>query len=183
MPLFAIYTFAPMLLVAFGLGEGELWVIGYAFINLMFLLGSLPPLWLVASWGRRPVLIVGFVLMTIGMLVLGVFPEAGIATVIVAFCVYAFFSGGPAMLPWVYSNELFPTEVRASAVGIGTAFSRIGAALGTFVLPWCLNLFGVGASMLAAAIISFIGLLVSVFMAPETKGMTLREASSLADGE
>ena len=38
--------------------------------------------------------------------------------VILAFGLYAFFSGGPGILQWLYPNELFPTEVRASAVGI-----------------------------------------------------------------
>jgi putative MFS transporter len=178
-PLFAIYTFGPMILGAFGFGDGNLWVIGYLFIDLMFLLGSIPPLWLISIWGRRPTLIAGYTFMTLGMLALGIFPDAPVGFVIAAFCVYAFCSGGPAILQWIYSNELFPTEVRASAIGIGTAVSRIGAALGTFALPLALTSIGLGPTLLVSAFVCFLGLLVSVWLAPETKGMTLREASSV----
>ncbi|MEA7614659.1 hypothetical protein ONO57_27025, partial [Salmonella enterica subsp. enterica serovar Anatum] len=40
--------------------------------------------------------------------------------------VYAFFSGGPGILQWLYPNELFPTDIRASAVGVIMSLSRIG---------------------------------------------------------
>ncbi|WP_219825557.1 hypothetical protein [Nonomuraea typhae] len=43
-----------------------------------------------------------------------------------AFAFYAFASGGPSILEWIYPNELFPTEVRATAVGVAVGISRIG---------------------------------------------------------
>lgn len=66
-----------------------------------------------------------FALMAVGLLVLGLWPTAPVAMIILAFGLYAFFSGGPGILQWLYPNELFPTEVRAAAVGIAIGFSRI----------------------------------------------------------
>ncbi|CQR73048.1 Inner membrane metabolite transport protein YgcS [Sporomusa ovata DSM 2662] len=180
-PCFAIYTFGPQILGALGLSGGNLWVIGYALISLMFLLGCIPALFWVNSIGRRPLLIWSFVIMTAGMLILGVVHDAPFWMVLLGFGAYAFFSGGPSILDWVYPNELFPTEIRATAVGLGTSISRIGAAIGTFGVPYSINYLGIEKTMLVGAFITFLGLLVSIAWAPETKGMSLAEASLVED--
>ncbi|MGE7609957.1 MFS transporter [Peribacillus frigoritolerans] len=114
------------------------------------------------SIGRRPVIIFGFVIMTVGMLILGLFHNAPIWVVLLGFGLYAFFSGAPNILSFIYPNELFPTEIRESAVGFGTAFTRIVAAAGTFGLPYALNSFGIENTMLICAAMSFLGVLICV---------------------
>ena len=94
-------------------------------VSLFFLIGSIPAMFWLNSMGRRPLLIRSLALMAVGLVILGVFPDAPIYVIILGFGLYAFFSGGPGILQWLYPNELFPTEVRASAVGIAIAFSRI----------------------------------------------------------
>lgn len=61
----------------------------------------------------------------------GLIPDMGIWLVVMAFAVYAFFSGGPGNLQWLYPNELFPTDIRASAVGVIMSLSRIGTIVST----------------------------------------------------
>lgn len=178
-PCFAIYTFGPAILGAFGLEKGNLTILGDGLISVFFLLGCIPALFLINSMGRRPMLNWSFVFMTLAMFILGFFPNAPTMIIISAFALYAFFSGPPSVLDWVYPNELFPTEIRASAVGLCTAISRIGAALGTFLLPFSLKTYGIGPTMLICAVITLIGLILSIFMAPETKGMTLAQSSSV----
>ena len=117
--------------------------------------------------------------MSVGMLMLGIFPNASPAIIMLGFAIYAIGSGGPADLEWIYPNELFPTEIRASAVGMATAISRIGAFLGTFALPIMLEKWGIGPTMLVMAAITILGLILSIALAPETRGMTLAEASSV----
>jgi len=82
-------------------------------------------------------------------------------------------------MQWLYPNELFPTEIRASAVGAAMAFSRIGTVLSTYALPLFLAAYGIGPTMFVGAAISLIGFAISVFMAPETKGRSLAQTSSL----
>lgn len=180
-PMFAIYTFGPQILDAFHLGKGDISFIGEAVISFFFLVGCVPALFLVNSMGRRPLIIWSFTFMTLGLLILGVFPNAPIWVIIGGFAVYAIFSGGPNVLDWIYPNELFPTEIRASAVGVGTAISRIGAFIGTFILPYSLDKIGIGPTMLIGAGLTLLGLIVSILWAPETKGMTLAETSIIGE--
>lgn len=178
-PCFAIYTFGPQILGAFGMAEGNSWIWGYTIINVAFTLGCIPGLYWVESMGRRRMLILSYVIMSIGLLMLGVVPVTPVPVVLLGFGLYAFFSGPPTVLDALYPNELFPTDIRASAYGVATAISRIGAAVGTFALPVVLKAYGIQVTMLIATAITVLGLVVSIFMAPETKGKTLVECASL----
>ena len=83
------------------------------------------------------------------------------------------------MLTLVYPNELFPTEIRTFAVGVGTSLSRIGAAVGTYLVPISLQSFGIAPTMYAAAIVTLVGLLFALALAPETRSLNLQQAASL----
>ena len=181
-PMYAIYTFGPEIMTAFGLGEGHEAILGESVVSLFFLIGSIPAMFWLNSMGRRPLLIRSLALMAVGLVILGVFPDAPIYVIILGFGLYAFFSGGPGILQWLYPNELFPTEVRASAVGIAIAFSRIGTIIATYGTPLFLAAYGIGPTMLIAAGLVILGLVLSAFMAPETKGKSLLETSSLDEG-
>lgn len=178
-PMYGIYTFGPQIMGAFGFGEGKEAILGDIVVSLFFLIGCVPAMFWLNSIGRRPLLIGSFAIMSISLVVLGVFPSANIWIVVAAFGIYAFFSGGPGILQWLYPNELFPTEIRASAVGAAMACSRIGTVLSTYTLPIFMTKHGIGPTMLVGAAISVLGLTVSIVMAPETKGMTLAESSSV----
>jgi MFS transporter, putative metabolite transport protein len=178
-PLFAMYTFGPTILGAFGLAKGNASNLGQALISLAFILGCLPALRLVDRIGRRPVMLWSFGLMVIPLTVLGGGEALPAVVVIICFCLYALFTGGPTVLEWTYPNELFPTSIRASAGGVATAVSRVGAAAGTFLLPISLEKLGLGPTMLIGAGITLVGWLVSVAWAEETLGRTLEETSAL----
>lgn len=178
-PMYALYTFGPNIMNAFGLGHGAESILGEAVISLLFLVGTFPAMRWLNKFGRRPSLLVSLAFMTFGLLVLGLMPEAPIWIVLIAFSLYAFFSGAPGILQWLYPNELFPTEVRASAVGVAIGFSRIGTVISTYCLPLALAEFGIGPTMLAGAAMLFLCFVLSYFFAPETRGLTLREASTL----
>ncbi|MFJ2300401.1 MFS transporter [Oerskovia paurometabola] len=181
-PMFAIYTFGPRIMTEFGLGAGQTATIGEMIIGTFFMVGCIPAMFWANSMGRRKLLVGSFAIMTVALAVLGILPTAAMPVVIVCLALYAFFSGGPGNLQWLYPNELFPTDVRASAVGAAMAFSRIGTVVSTYVLPGFLAAYGTRATMAAGAVISGLGLLVSVLWAPETRGLTLVEASALRLG-
>jgi len=180
LPLFAIYTFGPTILESFNLAHGKAAMLGDSLLSVVFMIGCILALWLINHMGRRPLIIWTFAIMAVGMLILGILPNAAPPIIILGFCIYALASGGPADLEWIYPNELFPTEVRASAVGMATAISRIGAFLGTFALPIMLEKVGVGPTMLVMAGITILGLVLSIALAPETRGLTLAEAASVS---
>lgn len=180
-PMYAIYTFGPDIMTAFGLGHGHEAILGESAVSLFFLIGTIPAMFWLNSLGRRPVIIGSLFFMAVGLVILGIFPDAPIWIVIIAFGIYAFFSGGPGILQWLYPNELFPTSVRASAVGISISISRIGTIISTYGTPLFLEAFGVGPTMLVAAGLVILGLALSVFMAPETRGQALHESSTIPD--
>ncbi len=178
-PMYAMYTFGPRLMGAFGLGEGSLAVLGEAVVSSFFLIGTIPAMFWLNSLGRRPLLIGSLALMSVGLLIPGIWPGAPLMVIIISFVIYAFFSGGPGILQWLYPNEMFPTEVRATAVGVAIAISRIGVVVSTYGLPLFLNKYGIGPTMLVGAGLLILATVLSVFMAPETRGLSLDESSSL----
>jgi Arabinose efflux permease len=175
LPTFAIFTFQPEILSGFGVENGAF---GTMLISLFFLVGVVPAIWLVQSWGRRPVLLVGFVIPAIALGLLGLVPNAPVWTIFTLFVVFAIFNAGASVVQWIYPNEVFPTDIRATAVGFGTAMSRIGAAVGTFLLPISLTELGTGPTMLVASAVCVAGLMVSWPLAPETRGKSLTETSA-----
>ncbi|MFP3590250.1 MFS transporter, partial [Paraburkholderia sp. SIMBA_055] len=74
---------------------------------------------------------------------LGASDDDGGTWILAFFAIYALFIGGAQVLTLVYPNEIFPTEIRAFAVGAGTSISRIGAAVGTYLVPISLASLGI----------------------------------------
>lgn len=181
-PMFAIYTYGPQIMQQLGFGEDQVATLGEIIIGTFFMVGCIPAMFWANSMGRRKLLIMSFSIMTVSLAMLGIIGAPAMGMVIVCLGLYAFFSGGPGNLQWLYPNELFPTEIRASAVGAAMAFSRIGTVISTYVLPSFLANNGTQATMVAGAVISGLGLVVSVFFAPETKGLTLTESAALPLG-
>jgi putative MFS transporter len=167
-PLFAIYTFAPLVLGALGLGASSLE--GSVAITAAFLVGSLVALPLVELWGRRPLCIAGF---AIGAAAFGLLLFANAALVVGCFVAYAIGIGAAAGLELTYPNELFPTPIRATATGFAAAVSRVGAFFGTFALPWLLARFGITLVVVLSCALCALGLIVAIRWAPETKGSSL----------
>lgn len=177
-PLYAVATFGPVILQQLDVESHLITYVGAVVINALILVGCLPGLYWVDRFGRRPLVIWGFVFMTLGLALLVPGEGAPLPLIIAGFAIYALAAGAANILEWVYPQELFPTHIRATAVGVGTAFSRVWAAGGTFLVPILLETFGLGITMLFEAAVTLVGLVVSIFLATETKGRSLDEASA-----
>ncbi len=175
-PVFGIITFGPTINQLLGM-TGDMWIWSYLFQNAAFLIGCLPGLYLVERWGRRPLNIWGYVLMTIGMFCTGFFANTSPVLILAGFLLFCIAQGGPMVLAWVIPNEVFPTEIRSTATGFATAISRCGSAFGTLFVPVLIGSVGVEYTMYFMAAVCLIGTLVCYFLAEETKGLTLKEAS------
>lgn len=86
-------------------------------------------------------------------------------------------------MQYLYPNELFPTEIRATAVGLGTSVSRIGAAVGTYLVPMALTDLGIANTMIIAAGICWVGGVATWVLAPNIDALTLSEAASLGNDD
>jgi putative MFS transporter len=177
-PVFAVYAFAPRVLQALNL-TGSWATYGSVAITLLFVVGCVIATRIINRLGRRSMVIYSFLLSGLALLGLGAFSDASGPLVLTFFGAYALFIGGAQVLQLVYPNELFPTEIRAIAVGTGASLSRIGAAIGTWLVPISLEHIGISNTMYAASAVTLLGLLVSIALAPETRSMSLSEAASL----
>jgi putative MFS transporter len=175
-PTFAIYTFAPDLLRAFGAPDPNF---GAALLSLFFLAGVVPAILMIDRIGRRPVLIIPFAVTGVVLLLLALLPRNMPSLIAACFILFAIFNAGSSVLQWVYPSELFPTEVRATALGFATAVSRVGAAVGTFLFPIGLQRWGVAQLLVIVAAICGIGWIIAIRFAPETRGLSLQAASGV----
>lgn len=175
-PSYAIHTLQPQLFKALDVDNP---LLATMVVTALSLLGVVPALFMVKRLGRRRLLIVTMSFMFVPLLVVGTFPTAMAGILILAFVIFTVFESAGSVLQFVYPGELFPTEVRGTATGIATSVSRIGSSISTFVLPVIYTNFGVSIAMLLTAAMVGVGLLVSIKWAPETRHLTLAEASSI----
>ncbi|WP_153142163.1 MFS transporter [Paraburkholderia agricolaris] len=173
-PYFAIYTFLPTILKAIHLNNDS----GADFLlNGFLVLGALIGIWLTIKLPRRVFLIGSFAVTCLSLIALSLLPESATLGVIVAFALFTLTMSAFSNLVGVFPPECFPTEVRACGVGLAIACSRLGSAVGTFLLPLGIVQLGFHATMMALAFVLFVGMMVSIAWAPETKHLTLNEAA------
>jgi MFS transporter, putative metabolite transport protein len=110
--------------------------------------------------------------------VIGLWAGAPPVVILILFLTFSFFNAIYPTLTGIYPTELFPTEIRGLGTGFGAAVSRIGAGLGTFLLPWSMSNLGISTTMLIAAGIAGVGAGLSQWLAPETKGKSLSETAA-----
>ncbi|WP_406423818.1 MFS transporter [Streptomyces sp. NBC_01589] len=174
LPYFAIGTFWTQVFDALGLGEdATAALLVYAVTAVLgVILGTL----LVDRIGRRKLLIPPFWITAASLAVVAIWPHCA-PVIVIGFLFFIFLNAASSALTAVYPLEVFPTSVRTTGVGFAAAMSRVGAAIGTFLLPIGLDHFGVGFVMWTGAGVLALGGLVSQFLAPETTNMDLAQAA------
>jgi putative MFS transporter len=129
--------------------------------------------------GRRRLLIPPFWI-TAGCLALVAVWPSSTPVIVCGFLFFIFLNAASSALTAVYPLEVFPTSLRATGVGFATAMSRVGAAIGTFLLPMGLDHYGARFVLLIGAAVLAIGGLVSQLLAPETTDLDLANAARRA---
>lgn len=171
LPYFAIAFFQASILKALGLGGFAL--AGALVGTCVALIGAATGWFLVDRVGRRKILIYPMFACAIALLAVSFNSHMPVALSAVLFFAYLYSYGIMSILPGIYPEEVFPTSVRTSGVGLATAASRAGAAVGTFLLPISRDHLGLPATMIFMAAVSLIGAVTSLSWAPETNGRAL----------
>ena len=130
--------------------------------------------------GRKPIQVLGFAMMGGSFLAMALIP--GIEKLILPFLIiygisYFFTEFGPNATTFVYPAELFPVETRTTGHGIASATGKLGGFAGVFTFPLLMTWHGLLTAELSAAAASVLGLGVTLWMLPETKGRSLEELS------
>lgn len=176
---YGISMYTPTILAPFTEGSRVAVIVGSGVVAVLGLIGSIIGMNLVDRIGRRPLIIVSFAGLTAALVVLALTIEPTLAFLIALFSVAVLFANaGGGVLNFVYPTELFPTSIRATGSGVATSVSRIGSILGVLVFPNVVALWGNNAALWFFAAIGAAGLIICVFLAPETKGRSLEEINS-----
>jgi MFS transporter, putative metabolite transport protein len=174
-PYFAIGTFADSVLQKYGLSGGLAGGVG---LSAFALVAVVLTVLLIDKVGRRALTVPPQWLCTVFLAIIGLWAGAPPMVVLILFLAFSFFNAIYTTLTGIYPGEVFPTEVRGIGTGFGAAVSRVGAGLGTFLLPWSMTNLGTAVTMLIAAGIALVGAGVSQWLAPETKGKSLTETAA-----
>jgi len=130
--------------------------------------------------GRKTIQCLGFGMMAGAFGLLAVIPNVEKMTwtflIIYGFS-YFFTEFGPNATTFVYPSEIFPVKVRTTGHGIAASMGKIGGFIGVFTFPFFMHWHGLTAAEGAAAIVSCLGLIVTIVLLPETKGKSLEELS------
>ena len=107
------------------------------------------------------------------MLILCAWTDIPAVAMSILFAVFAGVLSAASNLVYAYLPELFPTNLRASGIGLAIATSRIGSAASTFLLPVIVAGYGVRTALGACVAVLAIGAVICQRWAPETKHVRL----------
>jgi MFS transporter, putative metabolite transport protein len=169
-PYFAVGTFVSQVMSAMNVKSGY---VGGLIYNASLLGGAIAGLMVVDRIARRSFLVGSFGIAAAAMLLLCVWSNIPAVAMIILFALFAGILSAASNLVYVYLPELFPTDLRASGIGLAIAASRTGSAVSTFLLPIIVAAFGVRAALGACVAVLAIGAAVCRQWAPETRNVAL----------
>jgi MFS family permease len=148
---------------------------------IMFTVAALPGYYLAAHFmdriGHRRLQLIGFPMMGLMFLLIGVIP--GITSTVVPFLLlfgasYYFAEFGPNETTFVLSAECFPTSARTTGHGISAGVAKLGAFIGVYLFPDISKAFGIGGALEFSAGMALVGTLLT-FLIPETAQRSLED--------
>ena len=133
--------------------------------------------------GRKPLLLLGTMGMTLGMAILGAlfhWHATGLYVVLTMYLVVGAYLVSLAPLAWLVMSEIFPNRLRGKAMAVASVCVWTASFLTAFCFPpmvdWFKTAFGTPAmAFWIYALVSAVALLFSWIIVPETKGRTLEE--------
>lgn len=176
-PYFALGTFVAQVMAALHLRNAHVAALLY---NVALLLGAIAGFILVDRISRRAFLIGSFAITAASLFVVSISARLPTSATISLFALFAGVLSAASNLVYVYLPELFPTDLRASGIGLAIACSRTGSAFSTFLLPIIVEFFGVRTALLACVAVLAIGAIVCQRWAPETQNVPLSTLDRVA---
>ncbi len=174
-----VMYYAPRIFADMGYATGAQ-MLFTAVVGLTNVLATFIAIGYVDRVGRKPILYAGFVVMAIGLAVVGSLMASGMAThaerllavaMLLVFVIGFAFSAGP--LVWTLCSEIQPLKGRDFGIGVSTVTNWLGtAAVGATFLT-LLNHLGHAQTFWLYAAFNASFLLVTRAFVPETKGVSL----------
>ena len=142
---------------------------------------------LIDSWGRKPIQLMGFGILTVLFVIMGFGYEkmtashSGTKAFVFLYCLANFFQNfGPNTTTFIVPGEAFPTRYRSTAHGISAASGKLGAVIAQVGFSRLVNIGGTNAFVKHIMEIFAFFMLTGIFstlLLPETKQKTLEDIS------
>ncbi|KAF7312350.1 Inorganic phosphate transporter [Mycena indigotica] len=142
----------------------------------------------VDSWGRKPIQLMGFIILTALFIIMGfgydklVASTAGKNAFVFLYCLTNFFQNfGPNTTTFIIPGEVFPTRYRSTAHGISAASGKLGAIVAQVGFSRLRDIGGTDKFVKHILEIFAAFMLTGIFstlLVPETKQLSLEELSN-----
>jgi sugar porter (SP) family MFS transporter len=177
-----VIYYAPTILQGVGFSEGgaiAATALGVGVVNVGF---TILAVYIIDRVGRRPLLIVGLIGMTVSLALLGVVFATGgaggaaglLATVCLGLYIASFaISLGPVF--WLMISEIYPLNIRGKAMSVASFANWGSNFLVALSFPVLLATLGGAGSFWLFAALGIVAWFFVYFRVPETKGRTLEE--------
>ncbi|GAB0138277.1 hypothetical protein EsDP_00006514 [Epichloe bromicola] len=181
----AIIYYAANIFQSLGLTGGTIALLATGVTGVVFLISTVPAMLIIDRVGRKPMLLVGSVVMGISMVIVGIivgrfrhdWPShvaAGWTAVALIWVYIAAFGATWGPVSWTVISEIFPLSIRAKGASIGASSNWVNNFAIAFFVPPMLEAWAWGTYIFFAVFLTA-GLSWVWFYLPETKNATLEE--------
>ena len=186
-PYYAAFSVIPVILVKFFKYSSSSVSLSLVYITFAGVLGIIVMSFALDKIGRRKTItasygIAAFMFLLIGLIVAHI--SLVIFVILLAVLYFWVYAAAGVLYPQI--SEMFPTEVRSTAVGTAIGVGRLGGIIGPIVLGIILaagdTLTAVTIAFVITAVIMFIGAIAEVILGPELNGKSLETASAEVKG-
>ncbi|WP_279615353.1 sugar porter family MFS transporter [Photobacterium angustum] len=177
-----IMYYAPKIFKIAGFASTEQQMWGTVIVGLVNVFATFIAIGLVDKLGRKPILKLGFLVMSASMATLGFLLNQGVTTsfeqyfaafVLLIFIVGFAMSAGP--LIWVLCSEIQPLKARDFGITVSTATNWIANMIVGATFLTFLQVLGNAQTFWLYAVLNIIFLFVTLILIPETKGISLEK--------
>jgi len=151
-------------------------------VNLLF---TLVAMWQVDKLGRRPLMLVGSLGLSVAYIVLALLLQGQAATLLISTFVLlaiAIYATTLAPVVWVLISEIFPNKIRGTASSVAIVALWVGYFILVFTFPILASKLGTFGPFYFYAVICFLGFWFVRYRVKETKGKTLEELEATLTG-
>lgn len=172
---YAFFTWIPGLLVQSGMTITR----SFSYSLVMYLAqipGYFSGAWLNEKIGRQATIASYMVLG--GVSALGLALTRSDAGIMASGVLLSFFMNGTYAGVYAYTPEVFPTDVRATGVGLASSIGRLGAIAAPILVGYLYPVFGFAGVFGATTTVLLIGALAVVLMGVQTRGRSLEDIAA-----
>ncbi|KAE8308532.1 Sugar and other transporter [Aspergillus parasiticus SU-1] len=181
----AIIYYASNVFTSLGLTSGTVALLATGVTGVVFLISTMPGMLVIDKVGRKPMLLVGSLVMLLSMVIVGVivakfrhdWPShvaAGWSAVALIWLYIAGFGATWGPCSWTLVSEIFPLSIRAKGASIGAFSNWINNFAIAFFVPPMLEAWAWGTYIFFAVFLG-VGMVWVWFFLPETKNASLEE--------